>query len=84
MGELSWCAIVKDSHRRRPFHTLDVNCEIAAKDVGVMLAPLDGRALLWDYVPWEQMSKQRRGVMWSLQLARTLNRQRPEASGGRS
>jgi len=43
--------------------------------VGVMLAPLDGRALLWDYVPWEQMSKQRRGVMWSLQLARTLNRQ---------
>ena len=40
-----------------------------------MLAPLDGRALLWDYVPWEQMSKQRRGVMWSLQLARTLNRQ---------
>ena len=48
-----------------------------------MLA-LEGRALLWDYVLWEQMSKQRRGVMWSLQLARTLNRQRPEASGGRS
>ena len=35
----------------------------------------DNRTLLWDYVPWEQMSKQRRGVMWSLQLARNLNRQ---------
>ena len=29
-------------------------------------------ALLWDYVPWEQMSKQRRGIMWALQLAHTL------------
>ena len=63
-------------------------CNLVLNDLlsvcfGGMLA-LEGRALLWDYVSWEQMSKQRRGVMWSLQLARTLNRQRPEASGGRS
>ena len=34
----------------------------------------DARFLLWDYVPWEQMSKQRRGVMWSAQLAHSLSR----------
>ena len=32
------------------------------------------RTLLWDYVPWEQMSKQRRGIMWALQTARGLER----------
>ena len=41
-----------------------------------MVAPLangttafEGRALLYDYVPWEQMTKQRRGLMWAFKLA---------------
>ena len=37
-------------------------------------AAFEGRALLWDYVPWEQMTKQRRGLMWALQLAHGLDR----------
>ena len=37
-------------------------------------AAFEGRALLWDYVPWEQMTKQRRGIMWALQLAHGLDR----------
>ena len=34
----------------------------------------DGRALLWDYVPWEQMTKQRRGLMWAMQMAHGIDR----------
>ena len=30
--------------------------------------------LLWDYVPWEQMTKQRRGIMWALQTVKGLDR----------
>ena len=46
-----------------------------------MVAPLangttafEGRALLYDYVPWEQMTKQRRGLMWAFKLAHELDR----------
>ena len=37
-------------------------------------AVFEGRTLLYDYVPWEQMSKQRRGLMWAMQLAHGLDR----------
>ena len=30
--------------------------------------------LLYDYVAWEQLSKQRRGIMWALQTARSMKR----------
>lgn len=36
--------------------------------------PADTRVMLYDYVPWEQMSKQRRGLMWALQTARGMDR----------
>lgn len=32
------------------------------------------RGFTFDYVPWEQMSKQRRGIMWAMQQARGLDR----------
>ena len=32
------------------------------------------RGLTFDYVPWEQMSKQRRGIMWAMQLAKAVDR----------
>ena len=34
----------------------------------------DSGALLFDYAPWEQISAQRRGLMWALQLAHFLDR----------
>ena len=34
----------------------------------------DGKYLLYDYVPWEQLSKQRRGIMWAWQTARGMGR----------
>ena len=37
-------------------------------------AAFQGRALTWDYVPWEQMTKQRRGIMWAMNLARSIDR----------
>ena len=38
------------------------------------LLDLDGRYLLYDYVPWEQLSNQRRGIMWAWQQARGMGR----------
>jgi hypothetical protein len=34
----------------------------------------DSAGLLFDYVPWEQMTKQRRGIMWAMQQARNFGR----------
>lgn len=34
----------------------------------------DAKYLLYDYVPWEQLSKQRRGIMWAWQQARGMGR----------
>lgn len=36
--------------------------------------PYEGRSLIYDYVPWEQMTKQRRGLMWAMQLAHGIDR----------
>ena len=38
------------------------------------VAAVPERALLYDYAPWEQMSKQRRGIMWALMTAQGLGR----------
>ena len=48
--------------------------EIEEADEAYDLALVEGRALLWDCADGEQMSKQRRGIMWALRLARRLKR----------
>ena len=37
-------------------------------------SPTTPKLLLYDYVPWEQMTKQRRGIMWAVQTARAHKR----------
>ena len=42
--------------------------------VAMAAASASERFLLYDYVPWEQFSKQRRGASWALQAARSAGR----------
>ena len=46
----------------------------APRSSDLSIGSVSDGVLLYDYVAWEQLSKQRRGIMWALQTARSMKR----------